>query len=37
MSVDDLEVGKCPRCGGEVIEFKDGKIICEDCGWEGEE
>ena len=37
MSVDDLEAGRCPRCGGDVIEYSDGKIRCEECGWEGEE
>ena len=28
---------KCPRCGGEVIEFKDGTVCCAECGWRGEE
>ena len=37
MSVDDLEVGHCPRCGGDMIEHSDGTVCCEECGWEGEE
>jgi uncharacterized Zn finger protein (UPF0148 family) len=37
MSVDDLEAGRCPRCGGNLIEFKDGTVCCDECGWEGKE
>jgi len=33
MSVDDLEVNKCPLCGGEMFEDEDGNLICEECGY----
>jgi predicted RNA-binding Zn-ribbon protein involved in translation (DUF1610 family) len=36
MSVDDLDVGKCPICGEEMIEKTDdlGQYIeCEFCGY----
>ena len=36
MSCDDLEVSKCPLCGGDLWEDEDGVLNC-DCGWEDEE
>jgi hypothetical protein len=32
MSVDDLEVGTCPLCGGEMINYGS-YSECEDCGY----
>jgi len=25
--------GKCPECGGEDFEFKEGCLLCQKCGW----
>lgn len=39
MSVDDLEVGKCPYCGGEIIHYSDAEgdwDECEQCGFREE-
>lgn len=33
MSVDDLEVGKCPFCGGDMYEDEEANYICEECGY----
>lgn len=31
MTFDDLDVGKCPYCGGDLIKEEDGDTYCEDC------
>jgi predicted RNA-binding Zn-ribbon protein involved in translation (DUF1610 family) len=33
MSVDDLEVEKCPYCGGDMIWTDEETHECEDCGY----
>lgn len=39
MSSDDLDVGKCPFCGGQMITMWDDELDkieyyeCEDCGY----
>ena len=32
MSFDDLDVGKCPYCGGDMITEEDLSYYCENCG-----
>ena len=35
MSIDDLDIGKCPYCDGELIEYWNGYdeyYECENCG-----
>lgn len=32
MSFDDLEIGRCPYYGGDLIEEEDGTYVCEECG-----
>ena len=37
MSLDDLELGQCPLCGGDLIERDTGEIVCDVCGFVLEE
>ena len=32
MTIDDLEVDRCPFCSGEMIELGSFSV-CEDCGY----
>lgn len=36
MSVDDLDAGKCPMCGGNLIEREDGWLECDSCDYREE-
>lgn len=33
MTIDDLEVGKCPFCSGEMVQTEAGYEYCEECGY----
>jgi len=37
MTLDDLEIGECPLCGGNMIEDEFGICVCEICGYEEKE
>lgn len=32
MSFDDLEAGKCPYCGGDIVTDEDLSRYCDECG-----
>ena len=36
MSVDDLDAGKCPVCGGDLVE-RDGWLECDLCNYKEED
>lgn len=28
---DDLDIGKCGFCGGDIVEDEDGTVYCDNC------